>query len=458
MEGTDMKLGIITPIGPGHEKAYEECRRSIEVAWSHNPGRFSELEIFPMWDLEGMQGRSARRNDGIDLAKQKGCDWIFFLDADDLLSQFAFEEVAPYLDDYDAVWGNICEMPYGHPEYVKLREDQLEATEDFEDLLKFDPSLTLQMGHFVRPRCADAVRFDTDMNVGEDFKYYLGLCQQYRFAKVPGIFFINQRGMHSQGPRAGVGRDWESAVQNEIRNAIARRGLIARVALDGKESQFRITNPFDIIQMHLCRGFFFEQNELLTFKKMLGEGKVIVDVGANIGNHTIFFVQHMNPRKVFPFEPNPDSVRLLKENLQLNQIGSVVDSAGIGLGLGADYGQYSVESVNENNLGAARLVKGGAIKVKPLDAVIPKGKVDFIKIDVEGMEFEVLKGAEKLIARSRPLIYVEVFNERTSMMRQWADRHAYVIVGQVNMVNAVNYLLASEELVQRIRAANPSAD
>lgn len=218
-----MKVGIITPIGPGHKEVYTICESSIKNAWDYNPGRFDEIEIIAMWDLEGQYGRSSRRNAGIDQALKTGCDWLFFLDADDLLCQTAFIDVADYMDNYDAVWGNICEMPYGKFEELKVRDGQLQYTENYHDLLVNDPFYTLQMGHFVRTKCADAVRFDTTKHVGEDFKYYLQLCEKYRFIKTTKIFFINQRGCHSTGPLSATGSSWDIASMVEILKAMTRQ-------------------------------------------------------------------------------------------------------------------------------------------------------------------------------------------------------------------------------------------
>lgn len=201
-----MKCAVITPVGPGHKETYETCRRSIEAAWEHGQGPFKALEILPMWDLEGQHGRSARRNAGIDEAAALGCDWLFFLDADDLFNVGAFAAFGKYYDRYDAVWGNICENIFG-TDQLKLREGQLVATESVADILSTPPFLTLQMGLFVRTECAAAVKFDTEMDTGEDFKFYLGLWSKYRCAKVPEIFFINRRGYHSTGPRSAVGRE-----------------------------------------------------------------------------------------------------------------------------------------------------------------------------------------------------------------------------------------------------------
>jgi len=213
-----MKCAVVTPVGPDHEFDYTACRQSIEAAWATGPGPFQALEILPMWDVEGRHGRSARRNDGIDQAVAKGCDWIFFLDADDLMVSWAFERFAKHADAYDAVWGLICENVYG-TDSIEFREGQLPATDRLADILATNPVFTLQMGHFVRAQAAAAVKFDVAMDCGEDFKYYLGLWRRFRCAKVEDVFFINRRGHHSSGPRSADGVAWGHAVHDLLRRA-----------------------------------------------------------------------------------------------------------------------------------------------------------------------------------------------------------------------------------------------
>ena len=440
-----MKIGIITPVGPGHDEIYEICKQSIVNAWKQNNGPFTELEIIAMPDPDGQQGRSARRNDGIKLAKNNQCHWLFFLDADDLMSPSAFMEVTPYLNKYDAIWGAICEMPYGQFEKLKIRENQLKSTEDVVDVLIKDPYHTLQMGHFVKTDIALEIGFDSSIHVGEDFKYYLQVCHKYKFIKCPKIFFINQRGRHSTGPLSSDGQEWRSSVQNEIKRVVSEREVIAKVYLDDIESRFLITNPFDIIQAHHCQGIFFEQGELNALKKYIGPQKIIVEIGANIGNHAIFYAHHMNPLKIIPFEPNPDSVSLFRKNLQLNHIEAEVDERGIGIGLGSSNKRYSIVQEDLNNLGAAKLVESigdtGSIEVKTFDEVIEGQQVDFIKIDVEGMEFDVLDGASGTISEHKPVLYVEVWNEGIPRLEKWLKKFNYQLVAHSKMINHVNFLI-----------------
>lgn len=169
-----------------------------------------------MPDLEGAHGRSERRNSGVREAKSQGCEWIFFLDADDYLSAFAFEDVAKHLNTYDAIWGNICSAPFKDLKNITSRENQLLETNNLYDILKHDPFLTLQMGHFIKTDIAIQIPFDEEMDTGEDFKYYLAIWGKYKCVKTLDVFFVNLRGNHSSGPRSANGTDWRNAVTTEI--------------------------------------------------------------------------------------------------------------------------------------------------------------------------------------------------------------------------------------------------
>jgi FkbM family methyltransferase len=222
-----LRVAVVTPVGPGHAALYAECRASVEAAWRTGNGPFSALDFVAVDDGEGRLGRSRARNLGIARALQARADWLFFLDADDLMVAGAFDAMTPYVAAHDAVWGLILGLS---PDAAKphLRIPQIVGMDTFEDLLAFDPFLTLQMGHFVRAAVADAVRFDEALDAGEDFDYYLRLWAAYRCAKVAREFFINRHARHSTGPRAASAADWGRAVRGRLRTERERRGLDER--------------------------------------------------------------------------------------------------------------------------------------------------------------------------------------------------------------------------------------
>lgn len=232
-----MKVAVITPVGPGHESVYVECQKSIASAWAKNQGPFKDLILIPQWDLEGSFGRSERRNSGIQQAKDMGCDWLFFLDADDIMTPFAFEDVGKYTSEYDAIWGYICETQFNDASNIKLRENQLRPTAAISDILTTDPFLSIQMGHFVKTSVAVKVGFDESMDTGEDFKYYLSVWRFHKACKTSGVFFVNVRGNHSHGPRSANGRDWRIAVEREIANC--KTQLIDTVVSSRLDRQLR---------------------------------------------------------------------------------------------------------------------------------------------------------------------------------------------------------------------------
>lgn len=134
-----------------------------------------------------------------------------------------------------------------------------------------------------------------------------------------------------------------------------------------------------------------------------------VDVGAHIGNHAIYFALVCGLR-VYAFEPifTPE----LRANVAANHLEDrieVFDSAlGDHAGRARDSGERVIsdpEAVGDRTEG--RIILGrGPLSVHPLDEWAPTA-VALIKIDVEGMEPEVLRGAESTIRGQRPVIYAE---------------------------------------------------
>jgi glycosyltransferase involved in cell wall biosynthesis len=235
-----LSCAIITPIGPGHQEVYVSmCVPSINLAISHGKGPFEKIECIPVFDLEGSIGRSEARNIGVELAWKEQYDWIFFLDADDLLFDGVFEAVQEYIKGFDAVWGQIVLTQYPDFESLNFRENEIKVIDNFKTLIAHDPCLTLQMGHFVRTKVARKHPFDVGMNAGEDFKYYLEIWKKHRCLKCESAFFINVEGNHSSGPRSADSLQWRFAVDREILEA--RRHLADNK--DNLELTLDIFNP-----------------------------------------------------------------------------------------------------------------------------------------------------------------------------------------------------------------------
>ena len=157
-------------------------------------------------------------------------------------------------------------------------------------------------------------------------------------------------------------------------------------------------------------GRFYEEDLLIAASRFLKPGDLVLDIGANIGNHTVFFAGALGCR-VIAFEPNPDASNLLAANVRANELQDLVEIETIGLG--ARKSAAEVQSDVAHNLGAAHLElsKRGEIAVKRLDSIRLPAPPALFKIDVEGMEVDVFKGALKTIEKHKPVICCEIASQ-----------------------------------------------
>lgn len=197
-----MRLDIIIPVGPGHDKLVNEAIQSIKIACRTSKGPFDDIKIKAIDDTKGELGRSKSRNTAIKSSKS---DWLFFLDADDLMYPTALKSMSDY-SGYDAVWGNICEFK----DHCVVQRFQMPRIELFDDLLDIDPYYTLQMGFFVQRDCM--MLFNEEMDCGEDWEVYLKLWKKFHCIKQESFFMVNRRGFHSEGDKSATGRQWMDAV------------------------------------------------------------------------------------------------------------------------------------------------------------------------------------------------------------------------------------------------------
>lgn len=183
-------------------------------------------------------------------------------------------------------------------------------------------------------------------------------------------------------------------------------GHAVRAVHEGREVRFFIENPTDHIQGIHAKGRFYEPEELAIIRSGY-RGGTFVDVGANVGNHTLFAALILDAPKVIAFEPNPPARRVLSVNVALNDLVERVTVRGVGLAGKA--GQARPVTSTPDNLGVTRLERGsGPLTLQRGDDALKGEEVGFIKIDVEGMEVEVLRSLRATLDRCRPALFVEV--------------------------------------------------
>lgn len=154
----------------------------------------------------------------------------------------------------------------------------------------------------------------------------------------------------------------------------------------------------------------FYEEELISFVKRNFAPRNVIDAGANIANHAVGFSGALNYR-VLCFEPDKNLAEIAQNNLFDNRINGEVFC----FGLSFEEDRLNFEFSNPENSGVGRFVSTDSDKngllVRPLDSCIPDDfEPDLIKIDVEGFELNVLRGAQQTLANFEPTLVIECHN------------------------------------------------
>ena len=158
---------------------------------------------------------------------------------------------------------------------------------------------------------------------------------------------------------------------------------------------------------------------------LLSPGDIVVDVGANIGNHSLYWSE-VTGSNVVAFEPNAPALKMLRDNVELNTAGARVQIHPVAVGSSAGFAV--MELPDSMNIGSARAVmaSAGEVTMTTLDTAVDHAKlVRLLKIDVEGSELSVLKGATRLLSQ-RPALVLEAHTpEQRRLLDDFLRPHGY---------------------------------
>lgn len=166
------------------------------------------------------------------------------------------------------------------------------------------------------------------------------------------------------------------------------------------------------IQKHWLVGSFYEANGKGMLRYIFDnepKGGKYIDIGASIGNHSVFFYSVMNG-EVISFEPSKESYSHLSENMNQNIDINTFDFELINVALGDKELKGIMQNVGENNVGMKQFVESedGSVHVEFLDNYLNDvDGYDVIKIDVENYTSEVLLGAERVLTNGKGNVYIE---------------------------------------------------
>jgi len=189
-----------------------------------------------------------------------------------------------------------------------------------------------------------------------------------------------------------------------------------------------LLDPDDSVSRTLLETGQWEPETWGIVKKYLPAGGTFVDVGAHIGVYSLKAAQAMGSQgHVIAIEPNPETVQKLRDNIQASGDNNIAVQPVACSDSETDLDLFAAARSNtgETSLSRANAAQAGTVRAvyhvhaRPLDAILEAAgvaRVDVVKIDVEGAEMLVLKGARQTLARYSPVISVELIDRQLKSM------------------------------------------
>jgi FkbM family methyltransferase len=213
----------------------------------------------------------------------------------------------------------------------------------------------------------------------------------------------------------------------------AAEGLLAgRRTVEVATSTRRYTFPFMASNLSVglphAAGMFYEREALDMLRAFVPRGGVVVDVGANIGNHSAFFAGETGAQ-VVAFECNPRMAARLRETVELCGLGERICLDHLGMAVSDAAGEARFNFVRNdfsNILGSER---DQVVPAMTLDSLsVPR--CDLLKIDVDGGELQVLAGAGRFVELHRPAVSIEALLRNITPVINWFSARRYDVYNE----------------------------
>lgn len=162
------------------------------------------------------------------------------------------------------------------------------------------------------------------------------------------------------------------------------------------------------------------------------KGEVFVDIGAHIGKYTLPTAKVVeNGGMVIAIEANTFNYQTLQRNIGLNKLENVVTFNLAAWNMDCELKLFSGDAAGQHSAKENRGLGWVKVKAKMIDHVLKElhlGRVDWIKIDSEGAECEVLYGLDETISKYKPKIVIEVLYENLDEMKRFMKEHEYGLI------------------------------
>ncbi len=229
----------------------------------------------------------------------------------------------------------------------------------------------------------------------------------------------------------------------------------------GRDATYLVNQNDTYVGQALLRYGEYGQQEFALLSAITSPSSVIAEVGANMGAHTVRLAKHVGMQgRVVAYEPQPVMFQALCGTIALN---SLMNVDCYPYALSSEAGQLVIPALDyrqQNNFGGISFVtpadQGLTVPLNRFDDVYQLPRLDLMKIDVEGMELSVLNGAETMINKFRPVIYMENDHQSNSpALLQWLFDHDYRVWWHAPaLFNADNFFQNAENIYGSVSSLN----
>lgn len=183
---------------------------------------------------------------------------------------------------------------------------------------------------------------------------------------------------------------------------------------------------------------YFEESVLQSWISILKKAECVIDIGANLGNHSVFWAKYTDAKRIWAIEPYEENYKLLEENISENELKQIkavrcaIGDRNAKMYLKNEVGKtclgnaaYSYENTTENEKNSE------SVPGFSLDMFLQKyavDKIDFLKIDAEGMTLEILEGARNCLENFKPDIWLECEADNVLSILELLEKYDYKMV------------------------------
>ncbi len=233
-----------------------------------------------------------------------------------------------------------------------------------------------------------------------------------------------------------------------------KKGSLRKFQIKGINYELDIS---DIMGWYVYFGF--KDKARIKLYSLVKKNDVIFDVGANIGETTLNFAKKTGENgKIHSFEPDPINYISVEKNIRINDFNNILLNP---FGLGNEEGKFKIYTVDENNRGMNRIVNSTdnisnhrEITITRIDDYVKNNNIktiNLIKIDVEGFEFNVLKGALEVLNKFHPILFIELDNQNLKDQGSSANE---LITYLVENEYEINHAETNEKITPELNFSN----